>query len=51
MDRATLEQRLREAKTHVALGVEHIARQRELLARLEQRGSKRPLPWKISERC
>jgi hypothetical protein len=27
MDRTTLEQRLREAKTHVAPGVEHIARQ------------------------
>jgi hypothetical protein len=38
MDCSTLEQKLTEAKSHLALGVEHIARQREYLARLERRG-------------
>jgi hypothetical protein len=35
-DRAALEERLRVAELHVALGKEHINRQRELVASLKQ---------------
>jgi hypothetical protein len=38
MDRATLEERLRLAEQHVALGREKIARQSRLLAELERDG-------------
>ena len=38
MNRATLEQRLRAAKAHVALGDDHIDRQRELVSALKKGG-------------
>jgi len=38
MDRATLEQRLRAAKAHVALGDDHIERQREVVSALKKDG-------------
>ena len=38
IDRATLEQHLTLAEMHVAQGIEHIARQRELIAKLRRGG-------------
>ena len=38
MDRATLEQMLVQAERHVTLGEHHIARQREIIAKLERNG-------------
>ncbi len=39
MNRAMLEQLLAQAEEHIALGQHHIARQRELVAKLERAGS------------
>ena len=38
MDRAMLEQHLAQAKAHIAQGIEHLARQREIIDRLQVRG-------------
>jgi hypothetical protein len=38
MDRAALQQNLRMARVHVALGDEHIQRQRQLIEELERDG-------------
>ena len=38
MDRTMIEDDLRQAEDHVVLGQEHVDRQRELLAKLEQDG-------------
>ena len=57
MNRAMLEQTLAEAEEHVVLGERHIARQRDLVAKMERDGSppptlrKRDGCWLISRRC
>jgi hypothetical protein len=38
MDRAMIEEHLRQAEEHIALGEQHIARQREILAELQRDG-------------
>jgi len=38
MDRAILEQHLLQAESHVTLGEQHIARQREIVTQLERDG-------------
>ncbi|EJB06094.1 hypothetical protein GGI64_001894 [Rhizobium leguminosarum] len=39
MDRGMVEKHLQQAREHVALGGQHIARQREIVAQLTNRGS------------
>jgi hypothetical protein len=38
IERAILEEHLTLAETHVAQGIEHVARQREVIAKLERGG-------------
>jgi hypothetical protein len=44
MDRATLEQHLAQAEGHVALGLKHIARQHEIIAKMELAGHDTTVP-------
>ncbi|MBX5200554.1 hypothetical protein [Rhizobium sp. NZLR1] len=39
MDRGMVEKHLQQAREHVALGGQHIARQREIVAEMTDRGS------------
>ena len=55
MNRATLVQDLAKAEEHVALGLAHIARQHEIIAKMDRQASTRPRLatrwlWRMFER-